>query len=196
MRRMTRPRPLMAAMLVAAFALTALVAPAALARTKKQHLLDNARTSARSANSALTAFQTSVGGDSAAAGADKVALANQLDRLDVQINIARKNADRLSRRLVARGKVVSARAKRRKSKRSAAADRSLAKRLARSGKASGRAGAALRSASDATEQLAFDLRQTPPPAALPVSIPIGEIGTQVTTALALLQKVLPAGLAR
>jgi hypothetical protein len=193
---MVRPRPSTAIALAAALALLMLVAPAALARSKSQHLLDSARTSARNANTALTTFQTSVGGDTAAAGTDKAALASQLDQLDYQLNVARKNSDRLSRRLAARAKVVLKRSKRRSSRKSAKADRTLAKRMRRASKASGAAGAALRSASDTTEQLAFDLRSTPPPDALPVSIPIGEIGTQVNNALALLQKILPAGLLR
>src|SRR3954453_10083205 len=99
MRRMTRHRPLIVAALIAACALLALAAPAAEARTKEQHLLDNARTAANNANKAVIAFQNPVGGATAAAGSDKGALASRLDALDVQINIARKSSDRLSRRL-------------------------------------------------------------------------------------------------
>jgi hypothetical protein len=176
---------------MAAFALLALAAPAAEARrTKEQHLLDNARTSARAAGKALTDFQAAVGGGTTAAGADKQALAAQLDALDYQLNIARKSSERLSRRLAARRVVISKRAGRRSTAKGRAADKALAKRLGRASKAAGAAGAALVRASTATEQLAFDLRSTPPPDPLPVSIPIGEVGQNVNEALGLLQKVI------
>jgi hypothetical protein len=176
---------------MAALALLALAAPAAQARrTKEQHLLDNARTSARAAGKALSEFQAAVGGGTTAAGADKQALAARLDALDYQLNVARKNAERLSRRLAARRVVIAARAKRRSTPKGRAADRALAKRIGRASTAAGQAGAALVRASTATEQLAFDLRSTPPPDPTPVSVPVGEVGKNVDEALALLQKVI------
>jgi hypothetical protein len=187
---MIRPRPFIGAALLAAVVLIVLAAPAAEARTKEQHLLDNARTSARNAATTVSVFQSVVGGaDSSTASEDKGALAARLDGLDYAINVSRKNSERLSRRLAVRRVVIAKRAKRRSTAKRRAADLALAKRIGRASKASGQAGTALRAASDQTEQLAFDLRQAKPPDAVPVGVPIGQIGARVNDALALLNKV-------
>jgi hypothetical protein len=191
---MHRSRPFTAVALAAVLAMLAIAAPAAMARrTKEQHLLDRARVSAGDAARAFADYQALAGTDPATPAVARAALAARLDQLDVKLNLARADADRLSRRLAQRQTVVAARAKKRSSPSRRAADRTTARRLGRASTAAGQAAKALQDASGQVEQIAFDMRATPPGIVLPIS-PVGSIAPTIDDALTLLKKItVPSG---